>query len=192
MIPIIIGSVVSLAVFMERLVFLRKKNIVSDKLYGSIYDLIKEGKLSEAKTLVSHENNQSLAILSRIILDNWDKDKKNIREIIEEKGKKEVKKMESFISVISVIAVISPLLGLLGTVSGMIVVFRQFMYSQQDPAFMSDGISKALITTAAGLIVAIPSLLGAKYLQSRIDNLTLDLEDKLFDLTELKDEFENK
>jgi biopolymer transport protein ExbB len=126
------------------------------------------------------------------MIKNIHKSKSDIKEIIEEKGKRETAKMERFISVISVVAVISPLLGLLGTVSGMIVVFRQFVYSQQDPTFMSDGISKALITTATGLIVAIPSLLATKYLYSKIDNLILDLEDKLFNLIELKDEFKEK
>lgn len=188
MIPIILGSVISLAIFLERLIFLREKNIVSEKLYDDLYDLIKENKLSEAKTLVKHENRQSLSILVNILLNNWHKDKQNLRDIADEKGKREVKKMENYISIISIIAVISPLMGLLGTVSGMITVFRQFIYSQQDPTFMSDGISKALITTAAGLIVAIPALLGSKYLYSRIDNLVLDLEDKLFNIIELKDE----
>ena len=187
-IPIILGSVISFAIFLERMIFLKEKNIASDKLYNELHDLIKEDKISEAQTLTKHDDKQALSIIMNKVLQNWHKDKQNLRDIADEKGKKEVKKMENYISIISIIAVISPLMGLLGTVTGMITVFKQFIYSQQDPTFMSDGISKALITTAAGLIVAIPALLGSKYLYSRIDNLILDLEDKLFNLIELKDE----
>jgi len=187
-IPIILGSVISFAIFLERIFFLKEENIASQKLYNELYDLIEEDKISEAQTLAKHNDKQALSIIMNKVLQSWHKDKQNLRDIADEKGKKEVKKMENYISIISIIAVISPLMGLLGTVTGMITVFKQFIYSQQDPTFMSDGISKALITTAAGLIVAIPALLGSKYLYSRIDNLILDLEDKLFNLIELKDE----
>ena len=192
MIPIILGSIISLAIFIERLLYLRVKNIASDKIFNDLLPLVKEDKISEALTLVKHNNDE---ILSRILISvftKWDRSKDFLKELAEEKGKKEINKMERSIGVISVIAMISPLLGLLGTVTGMISVFKEFVQNQHDPSFMSSGISQALVTTAAGLIVAIPAVLGSKYLLSKSDSLVLELEEKLFELIESKNEYQEK
>ena len=181
MIPIILGSVISLAIFFERFLYLRVKNISSDKLFNKLIDLVKTDKISEASVLVKN-NEEVLSRILRSVFDNWKRDNEFLKELAQEKGKKEIYQMERSIGIISVIAMISPLLGLLGTVTGMISVFKEFVQNQSDPSFMSSGISQALITTATGLIVAIPAIIGSRYLLSKSDLLILDLEEKLFQI----------
>lgn len=188
MIPILTASVIALTFFLERLIYLRRSKINPKKLSKDLYRLISEGKCSEALALAEHNDQYPLSRLMVPVLQNWSRSKSSLKELLEELGKREVMAMERYIGVIGVIATISPLMGLLGTVSGMITVFQQFIYSQSDPAFMSGGISKALITTASGLVVAIPALIASRYLFSRVDDLRLDLEHDLYRYLELKDE----
>lgn len=188
MIPIMVSSLISLTFFIERLVYLRKKNVIPLNLMDDIIKLVKEKKISEALTLVTHNKNHAVSRLTKIVLENWNKPKNSLKEIVEEKGKKEIALLEKYIGIIGIVATIAPLMGLLGTVSGMMSIFSQYVYSNQDPTFMSAGISEALITTIAGLIVAIPAVIMNKYLLSKVDDLKLDLEHYFFELTELKDE----
>ncbi|MBN2693238.1 MotA/TolQ/ExbB proton channel family protein [bacterium] len=185
MIPILLSSVIALGIFLERFWFLRRINIIPDKVVSDLLALLKEKKLSEAETLAKHHNNYLIARLFLEVINSWSYKKDRIKERLDESGKQEVALMERYIGGISVVATIAPLMGLLGTVSGMISVFQQFVYSQQDPSFMSEGISKALITTAAGMVVAIPSILMHRYLLSRAERIRLEIEKAIFEAIEL-------
>jgi len=114
----------------------------------------------------------------RVGIENYGKRREVIKERIEEVGRREVASLESYINVIGTIAGISPLLGLLGTVSGMIKAFNIIsLQGIADPASLAGGISEALITTAAGLVVAIPAYVIYRYLMNKADSLILEMEE---------------
>ena len=99
------------------------------------------------------------------------------KENIQDTGRHVVYELERYLNPLGTIAAISPLLGLLGTVIGMVKVFAAItVYGVGNPGVLAGGISEALITTAAGLSVAIPSLIGYRYLRGRVDNLVVQME----------------
>jgi biopolymer transport protein ExbB len=109
-----------------------------------------------------------------------------IKTIVEEIGAREATIFERYLGLLGTIATISPLLGLLGTVLGMIRAFTVIAtQGMGTPATLGGGISEALITTAAGLSVAIPTILLHKYLTSRLDRLILEMEENSMRLVDL-------
>ena len=109
-----------------------------------------------------------------------------VKEAIEHAGKQEATKIQRYHAVLATIAVISPLLGLLGTVTGMINVFEVVsVYGVGHPAEMAKGISQALITTAAGLLVAIPTLVAHNYFQKKAYNYIMDMENTSMELLDI-------
>ena len=115
----------------------------------------------------------------RPVLSSRPKTRALCKEILEEFGEQEIARLEKRIGILSTVATIAPLLGLLGTITGMIEVFRE-VSSQLNPAIgaLAGGIWGALITTAAGLVVAIPSYVGYRILLGRIEGLSLALADQ--------------
>jgi biopolymer transport protein ExbB len=127
--------------------------------------------------------------LGRIVavgLMNRSREREIIRESIEDTGRHVVHELERFLNALGTIAAISPLLGLLGTVSGMIKIFQVVStQGNSDFALLSIGIAEALITTAAGLIVAIPSLLFYRYFRRKVDELVVRMEQETMLLVDL-------
>ena len=114
------------------------------------------------------------------------KDTATMKEAIEEEGRQIVHGLEYFLGALATIAAITPLLGLLGTVLGMIDVFAAIVTAGVgNPGVLAGGISKALITTAAGLSIAIPALIFHEILSSRVDQLILDMEDKAVQMVDV-------
>jgi biopolymer transport protein ExbB len=177
MYPILICSIVSLAVFLERLWALRRSKVIPEELLFEVFDLLNKGKVQEAQRLC-RTSESSLAQILYAGLSNLGKGRLTVREKIEEVGRREVSFLERYLNVISTIASIATLLGLLGTVTGMIKTFKVLAAKGiAEPGDVAGGISEALITTAAGLIVAIPSLVMYNYLRSKVRSLTLELEE---------------
>jgi biopolymer transport protein ExbB len=117
---------------------------------------------------------------------NRSREREIIRESIEDTGRHVVHELERFLNALGTIAAISPLLGLLGTVSGMIKIFQVVStQGNSDFALLSIGIAEALITTAAGLIVAIPSLLFYRYFRRKVDELVVRMEQEAMLLVDL-------
>ena len=140
MLPIILCSVISVSIIVERFWSLQRETVLPRHLVASFWHMIKTDKLEASK--------------------------------IEEVGRQVVHKLERYLNTLGTIASITPLLGLLGTVIGMIKVFTAIMlHGVGDPAVLAGGISEALITTAAGLSVAIPSLMFHRYFNGLIDRL---------------------
>jgi biopolymer transport protein ExbB len=109
-----------------------------------------------------------------------------MKESIEETGRHVVHELEHFLNTLGTIAAISPLLGLLGTVIGMMQIFSTITnVGVGDPQQMAGGISVALITTVAGLIVAIPALFFYRYFRGRVDDLVIDMEAEAIKLIEI-------
>ncbi len=167
-------SILSLAIFFERVWSTRNKYVLPEDFINRAMELISSNKIDEA-IAISKENGSSIANIVTVALTHLESG--NLDRYIETQGKNEVAQLEKNISILGLVATISPLLGLLGTVTGMIRMFHQVsIRGIGDHKFVAAGIWEALITTAAGLIVAIPSYVGYRYLISRVEKKILRLE----------------
>lgn len=176
MYPIAICSIVALAVFLERLWALRHEKVVPQELLLEVLDLLAKGKLTEAQTLCRRWNSPLAEVIYTGLL-HYGKDRSTIKERMEEVGRHEVAELERHINVIGTVAAVAPLLGLLGTVTGMIKSFNVIAaQGVAEPQSLAGGISEALLTTAAGLIVAIPAVIMYRYLSSKVRSLSLEME----------------
>ena len=183
--PIIICSIVSLTIFIERVLSLRRKKIIPEAFLESIERLIKKENVSEALGLC--ENNSSS--ISRIFyagIKNYGKRREAIKERIEEVGRREAVVLGRYVEALATIASVSTLLGLLGTIAGMIKIFSVIsLQSVVNPSVLAGGISEALYTTAAGLTVAIPTLIFYRYLSSKSNSLIVEMEECSAQMVEL-------
>lgn len=191
MYPILLCSVTALAIFIERLWNLRRDRVIPREFVEEVDQLIRGGKIPEA-AMRCQNNRSSMARIIAVALKNIGKRREIIKEYLEEVGRQESASLERFVEALGTIAGVSTLLGLLGTVSGMIQIFS--VISSQttvNPAALAGGISEALITTYAGLTVAIPTIVMYKYLQSKANALVLEMEEysiRLVDLLKEKEE----
>jgi len=191
MYPILLCSITALAIFIERLWNLRWKHVIPQDFIGDVEQLIRREKIPDAAHLCQ-QNPSSMARILLVGIKNFGRKREVIKEYLEEVGRQEGASLERFVEGLGTIAGISTLLGLLGTISGMIQIFS--VISTQtvvNPGSLAGGISEALITTYAGLSVAIPTLVMYKYLQSKTQTLILQMEEhstRLVDLLKQKDE----
>ena len=178
MLPIIACSIVALAIVLERFWALRGERVVPKNLVAQIWQLHRKDKLTGAHLSTIREGSP----LGRILaagLTNRMHSTEIMKESIEEVGRQVVHELERYLNTLGTIAAISPLLGLLGTVIGMIKVFTAItVEGVGNPAVLAGGISEALITTAAGLSIAIPSLMFHRYLTGRVDQLEVMMEEQ--------------
>jgi len=185
MIPIVACSIVSLAIIGERFWSLNSKKILPNELVSSVWKLHKAKQLDKGK-LQSLSNSSPLGrVLAAGIL-NESHGREIMKESIEEVGRQIAHELERYLNSLGTIASITPLLGLLGTVIGMINVFSAIMASGVgDPAVLAGGISQALITTASGMSVAIPSLMFYRYFRGKVDELVIQMETEALKLVEM-------
>ena len=177
MYPIMFCSVVALAIFMERLWVLRRKLIIPKDFISKVEDLVQRNKIADAIFLCKG-NGSSIARTFLAGLKNTGKGMWLVKEAIEEKGRREGVILERNIGVLLTIANLCPLLGLLGTVSGMIKTFNAIsVYGVGGPAPLAGGIAEALITTAAGLLVAIPTLVAYRFILDKAQILIFEMEE---------------
>ncbi len=173
---LIMCSVVSLGVIIEKLWTLRKRGVISSRVI-SIFTDIDIAKHPEDAIERCENNPGPLANILRTGLLNRGLSKNDNVEAIKLAGRSEMKFLEKNLAFLEIIGVIAPLLGLLGTVIGMVEIFA--VISQMgvgQAAALSTGISKALITTVVGLIIAIPSIVAYGYFDRKVDSLTLKME----------------
>jgi len=192
MIPILLCSIVGLAVFFERLWVLRTSKNVPVALSARAKELVRRGQVDEALSLSSKSRTPLGRILSAA-LRNAGYEREAVKESVEEVGRTEAAHLERYVGILGTVANVSPLLGLLGTVSGMIKVFE--MISVQgvgDPSVLAEGIHEALITTAAGLSVAIPALIAHRYFVGKVDRIVLELEQQALHFVDLVKHPESK
>jgi biopolymer transport protein ExbB len=177
MLPIVLCSVLAVGIIIERLWNLRRKRILRYDILHRIEDLLREQKIPEATTLCKRHQSTMTRILLVAIL-NYDRPKAEIKEMIEEHGRQEVPILERYLTSLGTIASISPFLGLLGTVVGLLKVFEAIAQTGgvTNAAVLSEGIHNALITTVAGLCVAIPSLVAYNYFARKAEGLILEVE----------------
>jgi len=185
MAPIILCSVVALAIIGERFWALQRSKICPKHLLAQIWSWIKSDELDNTRI----KQLQAGSALGRVLgagLINRHHDRTVMKEAIEETGRQVLVELERFLNTLGTIAQITPLLGLLGTVVGMIKVFTALnIEGVGNATALAGGISEALLTTAAGLAVAIPSLMAYRYFQRKVDELVISMEQESIKLVEV-------
>jgi len=185
MLPIILCSIIAMAIVVERFWTLRRKKILPPDLVPQLWRLAKERKIDDV-TLRKVKLSSPLGAILASGLINKHHGREMMKTSIEETGRQVVHELERFLNPLGTIASIAPLLGLLGTVVGMIKVFAAIMiHGVGDPGILAGGISEALLTTAAGLTVAIPSLIFHRYFERLIDDYVLKMEEEALKLIDV-------
>ena len=185
MYPIVISSIIALAVFFERLWVLRRRHIIPGEFIHSVEELVRRQKISDAIFLCQGDSS-SIAKIFLSGLKNAGRGMWLVKEAIEERGGREGVILEKHVAILSTIANLTPLLGLLGTVSGMIKTFNVIsLQGVGDPAHMAGGIAEALITTATGLSVAIPTLVCYRILKDKAESLIFEMEENSIKIIEI-------
>jgi biopolymer transport protein ExbB len=176
MVPLLLCSVIALAISVERCLSLRRRRILKYEVLQRIEELLRDHKIPEASTLCKRYPSSMTRILLAAIL-NHDKSRQDIKEIIEDAGRQEVPVLERYLTMLGTIASIAVLLGLLGTVTGLIRTFNAIAaLGYGHPEALASGISEALVATATGLIIAIPTLVLYNFFTSRVDALIIEME----------------
>jgi biopolymer transport protein ExbB len=180
MYPIILCSIIALAIMVERLYHLHKIKIDTRDFMNNIELSVKRNRIAEAINICDKTPGPIAHIVKSGILKH-DRSRQEIRESIEDAGHQEIPGLEKHLSLLATIGHISPLLGLLGTVTGMVRAFQVIQektasFSPVSPGDLAGGIWEALLTTVAGLIVAIPTIVAYNYLVNRVEEFVLDME----------------
>lgn len=176
MIPLVILSVIGVAVTIEKLIVLRNSNVIQREIIGCIESLRTPADIPMAIKLCERYNTPFANII-RVGLEEAHEPIAIVRQVMEDTGRREVKRLERYLVALETVAASSPLLGLLGTVFGMIKVFSVISIAGVGQAgLLSGGIAQALITTAFGLCIGIPALIAYNFLDSRVDALAVRID----------------
>ncbi len=178
---IIMGlSIIAIAIIIERLIFFRKIQVDEDKLIERLKSTLAKGHYDEALSICDG-NPAPVTNLMRVGIGHREQPDHIQKEVIMDAANQEIPKLERFLSALGTVAHIAPLLGLLGTVTGNIKAFDVLgkFGSVGDPALLAKGIAEALITTAAGIIVAVPSIVFYNYLVSKVSHTIVRLENRV-------------
>jgi len=188
--PIIICSIISLTIFIEKIWSLKRNRVIPVTFLDNIERLLKKEDIAEALKLCG-ENSSSISRIFSAGIKNYGKRREIIKERIEEVGRREAVVLGRYVEALATIASVSTLLGLLGTIAGMIKIFSVIsLQSVVNPSTLAGGISEALYTTAAGLTVAIPTLIFYRYLSSKSNSLIVEMEECSSQMVELVKEKE--
>lgn len=185
MFPIILSSIVAVGIIAERFWTLRAKRVKPPHLLGQVWRWIQDKQLNNEK-LKELRANSPLGEILAAGLANSRHGREIMKESIEESASRVIHELERYLNTLGTIAAMAPLLGLLGTVLGMIDIFGAFMGTgMSNASVLAGGISKALVTTAAGLMVAVPALFFHRFLQRRVDELIVGMEQDAIKLVEV-------
>ena len=191
MVLIVLCSIVVLAICIERLYTLNPKKIAPPHLLATVWKQLKGGEMDATK-LKTLKQSSPLGRILAAGLSNAYHGREVMKESIQEAAQHVVHDLERYLNTLGTIAAISPLLGLLGTVVGMIRVFAEIMsQGTGNASVLAGGISEALITTAAGLTVAIPALAMHRYFIGKIDSIVVELEQETIKLVDALHSEEN-
>ncbi len=171
MIPILLCSVFTVAIFLERIITYSRLRIRGAGLAEKIAELLTQGKKDEALKTAEQSNSPMGRVLSKAI-EVQDQDREILETVLANSTDEEIRNLSTYVQTLATIGNIAPLLGLLGTVLGMIKAFMviQQMGGKVNAAVLAGGIWEAMLTTALGLAVALPTMMAHSYLLSRIDN----------------------
>lgn len=185
MLPLIACSVAALAIIAERTWSLQKKRVCPDNLVAQVWHWAKAGQLDASRISTLRSSSPLGRVLAAGLI-NLRKDHTVMKEAIEETGRHVAHELERFLNTLGTIAAIGPLLGLLGTVIGIIDIFANVTTAGVgNPQALAGGISQALVTTAAGMIVAIPALIFHRHFNRKVDELVITMEQEGLKMVEV-------
>lgn len=182
--PLIIASVVALAIIGERFWALRRDIVAPSNLLPEVQKWLGQGGVTK-ETLQKLEKHSPLGQIFASALSNAKNSREVTKEAIEETGRAVAHSLERYLPILGTIATVAPLLGLLGTVIGMVELFGSFTNSGHDVAQFARGISVALYNTATGIVVAVPAMIAYRYFRSKVDDLLVDMEQQAIKLVEI-------
>lgn len=180
-------SVLAFAILIERLLHLRKSEVDTNKLILSLRPCIKEGNIVEAIQLCE-QTGGTIANIIKAGLSKHNRSKEQIENAMEIAGLIEIAHLEKNAKILSIIAYLAPLIGLLGTVLGFIQAFSEMRMSglvDISATRIGEAMEYALVTTAAGLVVAIPSVIAYNYLVSRVEGFVLEIQTTSSEIVDL-------
>ena len=188
MVPLFLCSVIATAIVFERFWTLRQEKVAPRSLLNDLLVVSRENLVDEA-FLKRVEMSSPLGTVLASCMANSQRPRDEVKEIVEEVGRHVAFNLVSYLNILSTIASVAPLLGLLGTVLGMIEVFAVITVNGIGQAGeLAGGISQALVSTAAGLVVAIPSLMFYRYFQGKVEAIVISMEKDTMRLLEFLQE----
>ena len=182
--PLVLASIIALAIIGERAWSLRSSIVVPQELLGQVVQEYRQNG-ANPQLLARLAGGPPLAQVFAAGLKNVKSTPQIMKEAIDETGRAVAHELERFLTTLGTIATISPLLGLLGTVIGMIEIFGSQTPSGSNPIVLAHGISIALYNTAMGLIVAIPSMIFYRHYRNKVDSLIVEMESQAVKLVEI-------
>jgi biopolymer transport protein ExbB len=182
--PLILASIVTLAIIVERLWVLRSNVIAPPELLPEVQRWLGQGGVNK-EALTKLQQHSLLGEIFASALSNASSSREVVKESIEETGRAVAHKLEKNLTTLGTIATVSPLLGLLGTVIGMVELFGAFTTTGHDVAQFARGISVALYNTAGGIVVAVPAMIFYRYFRGRVDGLIVEMEQQAVKLVEM-------
>lgn len=182
--PLIIASVVAVAIIGERLFALREGIIAPKNLLPEVQKWLAAGGIN--KDMIERlEQNSQLGRVFATALATAKQSRDITKESIEETARAVAHELEKYLATLGTIATVAPLLGLLGTVIGMVELFGAFTTTGHDVAQFARGISVALYNTAAGIVVAVPAMIAYRYFRTKVDAILIDMEQQAIKLVEI-------
>jgi len=176
MYPLLLSSIIAVAIIMERFFNMRRKKILMPEIVNLIEHFFSKQDIDLARNICAKYKGP-LPNLIRLALENSNLERNEIRELLEDQGRQEIRELERGLSLLETVAVVSPLFGFLGTVLGMEKVFNVIKeLGVGQAAALSGGIAEALITTIAGLFIGVPALIFYNHFTSKAENYVLDIE----------------
>lgn len=176
MIPLLLSSIIGLAVVIERLTSLRRKAILIPEIVSVVESI---GRIEDIQLAVAicEKNSGPFANIILTSLQNMELTSDEMRELLTDQGRQEVRSLERGLPILETVAGVAPLMGLLGTVLGMIKVFSVIsLQGTGQASLLAGGISEALITTVTGLVIGIPALIMYNYFSNCAENFIMDIE----------------
>ena len=184
MAPIIICAILAMGIVLERFWTLRQKRVIPEDLTSQVWSWVKNDQLDQKQIQTLYQGSPLGQILAAGLI-NRSRERAVLKDSIEDTGRHVVHELERYVETLGTVAAVTPLLGLLGTVIGMVKVFTAITtHGVGNPTVLAGGIAEALITTAAGLTVAIPALIAYRYYRTRVDKLVVDMEKEAIKLVE--------
>jgi biopolymer transport protein ExbB len=182
--PLILTSIIGVAIILERFWSLRKSQIIPEGLIVEIKTMIKQNNLDNNKVNIL-KNSSPLGDLLAVAIAKRKDSVEVIKSALDERAGIIVHNLERYLGVLVTIATVAPLLGLFGTIIGMVELFSSFTSSGHDVAVFARGISIALYNTAGGIVVAVPAMIAYRFFRSKIDNYLNEMEHYAIQIVEI-------
>ena len=182
--PLILTSIIGVAIILERFWSLRKSQIIPDGLMVEIKTMIKQNNLDNNKVNIL-KNSSPLGDILSVAISKRKDSVEEIKSALDERAGFILHNLERYLGVLVTIATVAPLLGLFGTIIGMVELFSSFTSSGHDVAVFARGISIALYNTAGGIVVAVPAMIAYRFFRSKIDNYLNEMEHYAIQIVEI-------